>query len=150
MCHIDRNLRRDGETNPLGRSGFGEDGGVDADELALRVHERAARVARIDGGIGLDEALDVGDAQLAAPGCADDPHGDGLTDPEGIADRQRQVAHAQAPGVADRCGGQTLRIGLEHGEVGLRIDADERELERAPVCKHGADAIGVLHDMAIG
>ena len=34
-----------------------EDGGVDADDLAVEVEERAARVALVDGGVGLDEVL---------------------------------------------------------------------------------------------
>ena len=34
-----------------------EDAGVDADELAARVHQRAAGIAAVDRGVGLDEIL---------------------------------------------------------------------------------------------
>ena len=34
------------------------DGGVDADDLAVDVEQRAAGVAEVDGGVGLDEVLE--------------------------------------------------------------------------------------------
>jgi hypothetical protein len=37
-----------------------QDGTVDADELAFAVEQHAARVARVDGGVSLDDALDFG------------------------------------------------------------------------------------------
>ena len=35
-----------------------DDRGVDADDLTGRVHERTARVARVDRGVGLDEVAE--------------------------------------------------------------------------------------------
>src|SRR5262249_30543307 len=67
---------------------------VDSDELALRVHERAAGVAVIDRGVGLEEVLIT---TVASPGRtalrADDAHRDGLANPERVADRQHDIAH---------------------------------------------------------
>src|SRR5207248_11656971 len=45
-----------GDREPDALAG-GDDGGVDPDDLATQVHERAARVARVDRGVGLDEVL---------------------------------------------------------------------------------------------
>src|SRR5690606_740518 len=41
------------ETNPFVAAAVGGDGGVDADDPALQVDQRAAAVAGIDGGVGL-------------------------------------------------------------------------------------------------
>ena len=61
--------------------------------LAVGGHQRAAGIAGIDGGVGLDEELIVAGADLGARQRRDDAHGHGLADAEGIADRQHQVAH---------------------------------------------------------
>ena len=46
---------RDGEADALAAAG---DGGVDADDLAARVEQRAAAVAGVDRGVGLDEVVE--------------------------------------------------------------------------------------------
>ena len=48
-------LRGNGKARTGERAVVGDDEGVDADQLAVRVHQRAAGVAGIDGGVGLDE-----------------------------------------------------------------------------------------------
>ena len=50
----DHGVHRDGEADPLGA---GADGDVDADQLAVDVHQRAARIAGVDAGVGLDQRL---------------------------------------------------------------------------------------------
>ena len=50
-----RRIRRDRETDSLGT---GDDCRVHADNFATRVHKRAAGVPRIQGGVGLDDAVD--------------------------------------------------------------------------------------------
>jgi hypothetical protein len=52
-----REVDRDREADADVAAAAAEDRGVDADDLALRVEQRAARVARIDGGVGLDEVV---------------------------------------------------------------------------------------------
>src|SRR5690606_8109375 len=80
-----RDGRRDREAQPdaAPRGARGADGRVDADDLALQVDQRAAGVARVDRGVGLDERLEPVVAQdaLLAPDRADDPRGDGLLEP---------------------------------------------------------------------
>ena len=58
-----REIARHGEADPLIAAALAEDAGVDADQLAARVDQRAARVARVDRRVGLDEVLVVGEAR---------------------------------------------------------------------------------------
>ena len=53
VSHVDRDSEADADVAAAAR----EDGGVDADQLASQIDERAAGVARIDRGVGLDEIL---------------------------------------------------------------------------------------------
>ena len=62
---------RQGEADPLRP---GPDGHVDPDQLAVDVDQRAARVARVDAGVGLDQvAIDlvVGERHVAMQGADD-------------------------------------------------------------------------------
>src|SRR3546814_15199444 len=59
-----------------------EAGGVDADQLAGEVDQRAAGVARIDRGVGLDEVLEAHARHVAAADRRDDARGDRLADAE--------------------------------------------------------------------
>ncbi len=88
---IDRNREAQAFRRRLVRRGA-EHGRVDADELAFRVHQRAARVAGVDSGVGLDEVLERRDAQLAAALGAHNAHCDGLAEPQRVADRQHDLA----------------------------------------------------------
>ena len=49
---------------PWYAAALAEDAGVDADQLAAAVDQRAAGVAGIDGGVGLDEVLVVGEPDV--------------------------------------------------------------------------------------
>ena len=49
-------IDRSGEAEALRAAAA--DGGVDADHFAVDVHQRAARIAEVDGGVGLDEVLE--------------------------------------------------------------------------------------------
>ena len=63
--------------------------------LPVEVDQRAAGIAGIDGGVGLDEELVVGDADLRARHRRHDAVGHGLADAERIADGEHQVADLQ-------------------------------------------------------
>src|SRR5690606_33796657 len=75
---------RDGEAEADGTARLRLDGRVDSDDAAFHVHQRPARVTRVDGSIGLnrvDHGVGVGalPAQPHRPvEGADDPAGDGL------------------------------------------------------------------------
>ena len=63
-----RQIYRDGKTDALdadvAAGVLAEHGGVDADQFAERVDQRAAGVAGVDGSIGLNEILEGGDTEL--------------------------------------------------------------------------------------
>jgi hypothetical protein len=82
----------------------GEDRGVHADHLALHVEERAARVAAVDRGVGLDEVV-VGALERAVA-RRDDARGDREALAERVADRHHPVADAGGVGVAEGHVGQ--------------------------------------------
>ncbi len=66
---IDRNRKADA----FGAGVLGQDRGIDADEFAGDIDEGAARIARVDRCVGLDEVLEGCQVvEVAAPGAADD------------------------------------------------------------------------------
>ena len=72
--------------------------GVDPDDLGVAVGQRATRVARVDGRIGLDHV--DGDACVVVDGPvdgADDAGGDGLLEPERAADGDGHLTRRPAP-----------------------------------------------------
>src|SRR5690606_3071489 len=92
LRHAANEIDGDREADALGRAfaaAFG-DGGVDADELAARVHEGAAGVARVDRRVRLDEILVRGKAEAPAD-RADDAERDGMAQAERVADREHDV-----------------------------------------------------------
>src|SRR5207237_10373773 len=101
------------------------DGRVDADHLAADVHERPARIAGVDGGVGLDEILNGVTRVLQAleqpafgaddAGCPGEAEGFG----ERVPDRGRPFAHAGRVGIAELHRGQATRVDPDEGDVGV-------------------------------
>ena len=147
-CQIDG----DGEADVHGDRRI-QDGGIDADDLALEVEQRAARVALIDGGVGLDEVLVLRDSapEHAVLG-ADDAHGDGLAQAKRVADGEHVVPHAHLFRVADLHRPQIGRwmVDLHHRHVGRGIAAHHAGLEAPLVGKLNPHLIGANHDMVVG
>src|SRR5690606_10667264 len=100
-------------------------GGVDTHQVAIHVHQGSARVAGVDGRIGLDEVFKSVNAQLTAAQGADDATGDGLPNAERVADGQNTVPHGQCVGVAQHDHGQFVEFDLENGQVGVGVGADD-------------------------
>ncbi len=65
-----------------------QDRRVNADEFAARVDEGAAGIARINGGVGLDEVFIVFDPKIVAPLRADDAHRHSLAQAERASHRE--------------------------------------------------------------
>ena len=112
----------DGEADARADPGAADDLGVDADDPALSVQQGPAGVARIDGGVRLDDLGDGEGARAAANSAAnsaDDAlgHGEGL--PEGVADGNRELADAHVAAVAEGDGVELVcwDINLDDGEV---------------------------------
>src|ERR1019366_3637784 len=125
-----REIDGDGKTDAFISHGTAFDLRVDADEPAFGVHERAAGISRIDGGVSLDEVLDgvagARHANVAAVAAqrADNAHRHALTDFEWIADREHNVAHFEFIAVAEGDGGQAGGVNFQHGHVRGRVGAD--------------------------
>ena len=148
--HLADQVGGDGEADALKPAGATEDRGVNADEAALDVDQGPAGIARVNCGVGLHEVLVFEAEAGAAAQCADDAGGDRLADAEGIADRQHAIAHLDAVAVRDGGGGQVAGLHLEHGDVRLRIAADDAGLEVAPVVHLHRHLVGALDHMVIG
>src|SRR5579864_7140343 len=76
--HAAHHVHRDREADTLDAEILGDDRRVDADQLAAGVDQRPPRIAEVDRRVGLDEVLERGDAELLAPGEADDAMRHGL------------------------------------------------------------------------
>ncbi len=70
---------------------------IDADQVAINIQQRAARITRIDQGIGLDKyrdaAFSIGQPPFRG---TDDSRCDRIFQSEGIADRNDRFAKIQA------------------------------------------------------
>ena len=100
--HAARQVDRYREADPLDAEVLGHHRGVDADQFAARVDERAAGIAFVDRRIGLDEVLEGCHAELPATDGADDAVRDGLLQAQRIADRQHLIAHLQLVRTTER------------------------------------------------
>jgi hypothetical protein len=153
LHHAAREIDRDRKADALdtGRAGvFRQHRGVDADQFAGRVHQRAAGVALVDGRVGLDEVLEGRDAELAAAGGADDAVRHGLRQAQRAADRQHFVADLQPVGASQRHHRQFPELDPQHGEVGVRIAPDDRRLGHAAVSELDHDRVGIGDHVVVG
>ena len=115
---------------------------------ALGVHQRAAAVAGVDRGVGLEEVLvhvALGHPVLGA----DDALGHGLADAEGIAHGEHHVADGDFAAVGERQRGQVIRLDLDERDIRLRVGADEFGDQVPSVGQRDADLGGVLDDVIV-
>src|SRR6185437_5305548 len=80
--------RREADADRTAR--WRDDGGADGDHLAVHVENGAARIARIDRRVELQEIIERSGAQVATT-RRDDARGHGTTKTERIARRQHPV-----------------------------------------------------------
>ena len=102
-----------------------DDGGIDADYFAFDVEQRAAAVAGIDRGIGLDEGFVPGQPDGVALQAAHDTQRHGPVKRKRIADGHDPLADADFRGVTEWNRGKLTGWGdLHDGDVGVGIAAD--------------------------
>ena len=104
-----------------------DDGGIDADHLGAGRHQRAAGVAGIERGVGLNDVFDRPATHRADRAAQRRHHARRHTrfEAERIADRDHQLAAAQVFGIAERSVTQIARaVGAEQCEIGVGIDAE--------------------------
>src|SRR3954453_18149234 len=121
---------RDGETDALAAAARGQDLRVDAEHAALLVEERPARVAVVDGGVGLDRARDAeaaGERVDRAVEARDDAGRERLRLVERGADRGHGLADEEARARAELDGREVeaLRIDPDERDVDVRVRADD-------------------------
>src|SRR4051794_32544666 len=103
LHHIAGHVDGHRKTNSLVSAGaVRKDGGVNANEFAAIVNERAAGISGIDGSVSLDEIFIILDTQISAIHGADNSHGYGLTNSKRIANREGIVTNLYLRGVANR------------------------------------------------
>lgn len=128
-----------------------EDCRVHAHQAAFHVDERPARVSGIDGRVGLDEVLVVGDAHVRAPLGGNDAHRNGLTDAEGITDSEHDVAEPQARRVTELDGPQALDLPLkpQNRKIALRIHADHFGDVIVFIRRRDVDLVCLVNDVIV-
>src|SRR5262249_44191537 len=105
--------------------------------------------AGIDRGVGLDEVVVRALADRSALG-ADDPRGDGVVEPERVADGDHPVTDLERVGVAElRDRERVLAVDLQHGEIGLRIAPEDLGRQLAAVAERHGDLLRVLDDVVV-
>ena len=148
--HLAGDRRRGGEADALPVAVRGQNGGVDADQVATGVDQRAAGVAAVDGRVGLDEILEGGDAQMGAAGGADDAHGHGLAHAQRVADGQHHVADAHRLRAVQFDLRQVFQGDLQQRQIGFRVGAHHPRRGVPAVAQGHQDLIGVADHMVAG
>src|SRR3954469_13034621 len=93
--HLACQVARHREADALVPAALAVNRGIDPDQLAASVDERAARVARVDGGVGLDEVFVLREADIVAAGGGHDAERDALAQLVRVADRQHPLGNLQ-------------------------------------------------------
>ena len=157
-------VNRDGKAHARTGARVALDKRVNTHELAVVVDERAAGVARVDGGIGLDHVGIDGVAAGRAHGRGaiqrrDDTRGNRLLVAERRTDGHDPLTHVELGGITDldrrELGGVSI-LELDDGEVARGIVAHELSLVGGAVV-HGhhvlvvaVDHVVVGEDVALG
>ncbi len=140
---------RGGEADPLRHR---DDRRVHADHLAAGIDERPARVAGVERGVGLDDVVDQPPA-VRAQAAAERAHhagGDRVLEAVRVADRDRELADAQAARRPERRGRKAARPDADHRDVGVRIIADDVRVVARAVREARADRFDPMDHVAVG
>ena len=147
LCRIDdgaHHVGRNGEADADRAAAAAENRRVDADQLTGHVDQRAAGIAGIDRGVGLDEEAEVGNADMR---CGPAPKRCRWSS----SGRRRTGCRSPAPGrrPAARRNRRSRRpetsgvIDLEHGEVDALVLEQHLALEFPAVGSRDLDLVGV-------
>jgi hypothetical protein len=131
------------------------DHGVDTNDLATGVEQRAAGVAGIDGRVGLNGILNGCALGAAGRGQgadgADNAARHGAVEAEGIADGVNLLAHRKSAGIGQRDRLQVGRFDLQQGQIVHLVDAHHFGGVAALIAERHLDAaVGALHHMVVG
>jgi len=146
--HVGRDREADADRAARAR----EDRGVDAGQPSGEVDQCAAGIARIDGGVGLNEELIIGDADLGARQRRDDTVRHRLPDAKRIADGEHDVAHLQRVGIGEVEERKALVAVLDaqHREIAALILQHQSGFELALVGERDLHLVGAFDDVIVG
>ena len=146
----DRGLRGNRKADADRAARRRDDRRVDADDLAIEVEQRAAGIAAIDGGVGLDVVV-VRTGIDVAVARRDDAGGHRAAEAERIADRDHPFAEPQLVGIAELHGlERLLRLHPQQREIDLGVAAEDLRLEARAVVEDDGDLVGVGDDVIVG
>ncbi|CCJ77820.1 hypothetical protein BN135_2884 [Cronobacter muytjensii 530] len=123
---------------------------VNAHQFAQRIHQRAAGVAVIDRGVGLQEVLTPRGVETNAPGGADNPLRDGLPEVIGVAYCHHHIADVRHTLRINRDNRQGGGVDFQHREIGQAVGADQQRLEHAAILQRHDYLVGVVDHMFVG
>src|SRR5262249_46437510 len=130
LDHIDGNREPDPDAAARARV----DCGIQADQLAIEIDQSAAGIARILGGVRLDEEAVVADPNLRTRERRNDALGHRLPDAERIADRNDEIADLERVRIAQFEHWETpAALEPKHREIGARVAQHDLGLKFAPV-----------------
>src|SRR5262249_25621662 len=97
-----------GKADTLITARIGRDGRIDADHLAVEIHEWAAAIARVNRRVGLNKILAATFAEYADAAAlrADDAGGHSAFQSKGLTQRQHPIAYFYFIAPAQPCYGQ--------------------------------------------
>jgi len=123
---------------------------VDADHVTGHVEKRTARIALVDGRIGLDEAVIGARADVALLG-RDDARRHRAAEAERVADRHHPITHACLVAVAKLHRLERL-VGFhaQNREIRLRVLAEHLGLELRTIIEHHEHVRGFGNDVVVG
>ncbi len=140
-----------GEADAVRAAAAREDGRVDADQLAIHVHQRTAGIARIDRGIGLDEDAEITRRDLVAGKRGNNAARDRLADAEGIADSKDEITDFDLVGIGKRQNREMfLRLDAQDREIDGRILQDDLAGKFPTIGECNLDVIGIFDDVVVG
>ncbi len=122
---------------------------IDADDIAIGVKRRPARIAFVDGRVDLDVIVIRSRADVAAA-RRDDAGGDGFAEAERIADRDDPIADARLMLGEFHVREGLVGVDLDEGNVGLRVGADDLGLVFGAIVGGDLHGLGVFDDVVIG
>ena len=97
-----RHITRNGKANADAAAAWRQNRGVDTNQLAVQVQQRAAGITSVNRGIGLDKVLQPFKVQTAATECGNNAGCGGLPEAKWITDGHGEIANAKFIGIGDR------------------------------------------------
>ena len=147
---VDRNGKADVVDGcPGGRGVFGVG---DADDLPVKIKQRATGIAGIDGTVRLEQIHGYGVGKGHTPVLgADSPCGEGKGQlAQRITDGNDTVAHMDIIRVADNHRAEAPRIDLQNRQIVAFVAADQPGVVNTAVIHAHPDAIGAFDHMVVG